>query len=180
MKLIVIRHETTVLNEKGLINGRLEDELSENGKKDLINLIDKLKGFKFTKIYSSPLHRALETAKPIAKDHNNIEILKDERLIEVDFGSFTGKPWDSTASYFHQGNSSEMLNTYNYDFSKFGGESFEDVKKRTYSFLDDLKKIDDNEILIVTHGGVIRWLYLHLKNQKVKTFPNGSIHFFEL
>ena len=180
MKLLVIRHETTLLNENKLINSRLDDELSETGKKDLIKLVAKLKNYKFTKVYSSPLRRALQTAEPIAKDHNILTVIKDERIMEVDFGIFTGQPWDSTDHYFHQGNSSEMLNTYSYDFSKYNGESYLEVKKRVYEFIEDLKKINDEEILIVAHGGVIRWFYLYFKDEMVGMFPNGSIHEFEL
>jgi broad specificity phosphatase PhoE len=178
MKILVIRHETTVLNEKGLINGQLDDELSDTGKKDLLILVKKLNNEKIDVIYSSPLKRALQTAQPIAKDHENLEIITDKRLMEVDFGEFTGKSWESVNEIFHQGKSSDMLNTYKYDVSEYGGESYDQVKNRVYSFIEDLIKTDNKDVLIVTHGGVIRLFYLYFKNQKVQTFPNGSIHTF--
>jgi broad specificity phosphatase PhoE len=180
MKIYVIRHEATVLNEQGIINGRLQDELSDKGRTDLIRLVDKLKSYTFDKLYSSPLNRAIQTAEPIAADHNNLAITIDPRLIEVDFGSFTGKSWQSVKEFFNQPNSSEMLNTYNYDFSKFDGESYKQVEKRVRSFIDSLSDKNDSDSLIITHGGVIRWFYWILKNEKVKTFPNGSIHEFEI
>ncbi len=73
-----------------------------------------------------------------------------------------------------------MLNAYDYDLSKFVGESYLEVKKRVYEFIEDLKKINNEEILIVAHGGVIRWFYLYFKDEMVGMFPNGSIHEFEL
>lgn len=41
----------------------------------------------FTKVYSSPLKRAVQTAEYVA---NDIEIVTDERLIEMDYGPYEG------------------------------------------------------------------------------------------
>ena len=52
-----------------------------------------LKGHKIAHIYSSPIERAHETAR-IAADYNGIPLTIDERLVELDMGSFTGSKYD--------------------------------------------------------------------------------------
>ena len=179
MKIYVVRHGTTILNEKGIINGQIDDELSESGKNDAKELVKTFTDKKIDQIYCSTLKRSINTAKLIAKDHN-CPLIEDKRIMEVDFGTFSGKPWESVSSFYPEPNSSEMLNTYNYDLTKFGGESYKDVEKRVNNFIEDLKNAKDKTSLIVTHGGVIRWFYQIILNQQVKTFPNGSIHEFTI
>lgn len=49
----------------------------------------KYKDTKFDIIFCSPLMRTIQTANIINKFHN-VKIVKDERLIEIDQGIFTG------------------------------------------------------------------------------------------
>ena len=174
MKLVVVRHAPTEYNEKGIINGRHDDNLSAKGKQ----AVKDLKEHDFTVIYSSPLKRATETAMPIAETHN-VSINVDRRLIEVDFGSFTSKNWQSLIPTFGV-DSRGLLDTYTYDLREYGGESADQVKERVKSFLADLQKDPTQVPLIVTHGGILRWFHLLCSQKKVSGFPNASIHTFEI
>jgi broad specificity phosphatase PhoE len=178
MKLIVVRHAITASNEQGLISGRFDNSLSESGQKEVSELVPKLHSYKFDLIYSSPLKRTLETATPIAKDHG-LEIKTDPRIIEVNMGIFTRKPYASTVPAFGK-ISSQLLDTYVYDLRAYGGETSEEVQQRVSSFIDSLKKRSDNSVLVVTHGGIIRWFYYLCNGEKVGRFPNVSIHIFDI
>jgi broad specificity phosphatase PhoE len=178
MKLIVIRHALTEANEQEFINGQFDDLLSENGRKEIPSIVKKLHPYKFDVIYSSPLKRAMETAMPVAEDHK-VEIDVDRHLIEVNMGSFTRKPFASTVEELGM-HSSELLNTYAYDLRSYGGESSEEVKHRVNSFLSDLKTSNHSSVLVVTHGGIIRWFYYLCKGEKVGRSPNLSVHAFEI
>ena len=49
----------------------------------------------------------------------------------------------------------------------YGGETEEDVCKRVYSFLNDIKKYKNKNILIVGHGGIHKYLDFCLKNKDI-------------
>jgi broad specificity phosphatase PhoE len=178
MKIYVVRHASTEYNEKHLINGQHDDKLSSKGLKELPELVENLKSYNFTTIYSSPLKRALETAEAVSSA-TDIDIIQDNRLMEVNFGSFTSKNWASMEDIFGM-TSRELLDTYSYDLRPYGGESALQVKARLEDFLSHLFKNADQTPLIVTHGGVIRWLYLLLSGEKTSFKPNASIHEFKV
>ena len=85
MILYIIRHGETEWNKMGKMQGKTDISLSEDGRKLAQKTADGLKNIKFDYIFSSPLERAYETAC-IIKGDRDIEIVKDERLIEVGFG----------------------------------------------------------------------------------------------
>lgn len=178
MKLFVARHARTKANDKGLINGQSNDVLSERGWQELPSIVEKLHRHKFEAIYSSPLKRAMETAMPIADDHG-VEIDVDRRLIEVDTGSFTGQSYKSTIPAFGM-DCTDLFSSYQYDFRPYGGESSDEVKTRLEDFLQDLKKSGFGSVLVITHGGIIRWFHLLCTGEKVGIFPNLSIHAFDI
>ena len=144
-----IRHGATDwnehINEKGekcpKCQGRIDNELNDNGIAQAYECAKSLEGVEFVKVICSPLARALQTAKIVCGDKYNIEI--DKRLIERDFGEFEGKTreefdfkrfWTEDDSY------------------KYNAESIESVKKRVYELLDELKRVNGN-VLLVGHGG---------------------------
>jgi len=177
MDIIVVRHASTKYNEQGLINGRHDDTLSVRGQKELPGLLKRLKGYEIELVYSSPLKRAVDTARPIS-EAKKAPLKLDNRLMEVDFGTFTSKNWDSMKEIFGMP-SRELLDTYSYDLRPYGGESSDQVRKRIEDFLADLAKTDQ-KALIVTHGGIIRWFYYLLNHQKTTALPNSSIQIFQL
>ena len=102
---------------------------------------------------SSPLCRAKETARIILRNRKTL-ILEDPRIMEMAFGEYEGKccskeGWDVPES-FHR----FFDDPAGYQPPE-GGESFEDVKKRTGEFLESLYKKDayqELDILITTTG----------------------------
>jgi len=178
MKLFVVRHAATEANEKKIINGQYDDVLSSNGRKEIPALIEQLKDYEFDAIYSSPLKRAMETAMPIAESYN-VEINIDRRLIEVGMGSFTRLPYEATVEVFGK-NSRDLLSTYTYDLTAYGGESAEQVRHRVDSFIQELRLKKHKSVLIVTHGGTLRWIYFLCSGKKVQGFPNLSVHQFSI
>jgi len=178
MQIIAIRHAATEYNEKELINGTIDEPLSEKGLQQLPDLIDKLAEYGISAVYASPLKRSVQTAEPIA-EHYNLEVHIDARLTEVDMGSFNGKPWSSTIPDFGL-NSSGVLSSCEYDFEPFGGENADETRARVQSFLDDLKAAGQDKPLVVCHGGILRWFYYLCTGQKAGRIPNSSVHIFEI
>ena len=75
--IYVVRHGQTDWNLEGRFQGRIDIPLNEKGKSQAKKTKEKLEGIKFDKVFSSPLKRALETAKNITDETIDI----DDRII---------------------------------------------------------------------------------------------------
>ena len=85
--LYIIRHGQTELNNRKVLQGRSDHPLNENGIAQARDAAEKLKGITFDVVWSSPLIRALQTAKIIVPD---AKPRIDERLIEMEYGPYEG------------------------------------------------------------------------------------------
>lgn len=63
----MIRHARSIANDNGMFGGITDYELSQEGLLQAFALEKRLKDYKFDKIYSSPLKRAIQTITPTAK-----------------------------------------------------------------------------------------------------------------
>jgi broad specificity phosphatase PhoE len=178
MQIIAIRHAITEFNEKELINGTIDEPLSQKGLQQLPELVDSLTDYMFNVVYTSPMKRSIQTAQPIAERYK-VPIRTDKRLTEVDMGSFNGRSWDATIPHFGL-NSSGVLSTCEYDFTPYGGENADQTRLRVQSFIDELKRTPKDKPLIVSHGGILRWFYLLCTGQKAGRIANLSVHTFEI
>lgn len=150
MKMIyVIRHGQTDWNLKEIIQGNQDINLNNHGKSQAIELKRKLEGIKFDYIISSPLNRAVETAK-IATD-NKIDIRIDSRLRERGYGELEGNSQYCLKDF---NCSADELWNYNLNYSKYGVEPINNFIERVYNVLEDIKKEKFNTILISTHAVV--------------------------
>lgn len=156
MKVYVIRHGLTELNKRKIVNGQIDEPLAGEGIKQAekaVSLIPK----SIKHIYVSPLKRARQTAKIINSKLQN-PIIAHTGLTEIHMGSLAGKSWTDMES------GSELKRKHRaiqFDYRRQGGESATEVKKRIIAFLKEINgKHKDYEALFVTHGGIIRLLYL--------------------
>ena len=110
MKVIAIRHGEIELNTEGRTTGWLDVDLSPIGIKQAVQLAQNMKGG-FKIIISSPLLRALNTAKIISNVHL-CQIVQDKNLRERNFGCLNGKTW-AEIHIFHK---MDALATYRLAF----------------------------------------------------------------
>ena len=92
MVLYVVRHGETLKNKYGLIQGQTECDLSENGRKKALELIPIVDKLNIDVVISSPLKRAIDTARIITRDKYPINI--DDRIIERNWGLCEGASID--------------------------------------------------------------------------------------
>ena len=150
MKLYVVRHGQTDKNVLGLVQGDTESDLTEKGREEAKALQELVKSLDVDVVVSSPLRRALDTAKLITNDEK--EIIVDDRLIERDFGLSEGKPVDEelTVKYWDF-----RLNT---DINQV--EKVQDLMFRITEFIEDLRnKYDDKKVLVVAHSAILRAIH---------------------
>ncbi|MDD7794988.1 alpha-ribazole phosphatase [Clostridium sp. 'White wine YQ'] len=167
MKILLIRHGETEGNYKGLYQGRSEYGLNEEGKKQAIKLGELLKDYNISKVYCSPQKRCIETLELMNKKFR--DIVFSEELREIDFGKWEGLNYKEIEKLFPGEWKNFIADYSSFTFPK--GDSFKDFYYRCNSFLDKLKNEKDNEvILIVTHGGVIRALFSGILSLGLKGF----------
>lgn len=133
-------HATTYDNEAKLATGQANTAISPSGKEQIKNLKKLTENKSFDLVYCSDLSRSKETAEGAFGDR--FKIVVDERLRELNVGTFTGKSDSFVDSKFKE-----------YLESPFpDGESIKDVEIRMNSFLNDLRKIESvSNVAIVAH-----------------------------
>ena len=91
MKIYFVRHGLTDDNKAGVMQGCQRDTpLNDSGREQAVCLQKSNKLPEGAIIYSSPMSRALTTCK-IATSASEEEVVLDKRLVERDFGDWTGK-----------------------------------------------------------------------------------------
>lgn len=157
MNIYVVRHGQTEENLKGTYYGTLDCGLTELGVNQAKELGEKLKNIKFDKVYCSDLKRAGDTLKHISESPN---IIIDERIRERNFGVFEGKTYKEIEEEFAE----ECLqwNENWQEYRPYGGESFKDSYFRVSAFMENLKSETGENILVCTHGGIVRAMYVYI------------------
>lgn len=143
-ELWLVRHGETEWTCAGRFCGRSDPPLTERGRDEARSLRPLLADQTFDRVVSSPSVRALETAR-LAYG----EPVAEPRLQELDFGELEGLTW-------HESTDELRAALGDYDaFCAPGGESVADLGRRVLAALRDL---GPGKHLVVTHGGVIRFL----------------------
>ena len=89
-ELILVRHGETTHNVERITQGWSDRELSETGRQQVQRLAAKLKELQPTALYSSPLGRAMSTARAIS-DATGLEIVQLDELREMHYGRWEGR-----------------------------------------------------------------------------------------
>lgn len=151
MRIYIVRHGETEANKQGYVQGWTDVPLNENGR-IIAELTGRgIKGIRFDHCFSSPLTRAKETAEILLRESgNSVPVSFDDRIKEMNFGSFEGiSVRDEQVAQF--------LKDPVVDFKIPGGESIQEVMKRTQEFLKELiARDDDKTYLVSTHGCALR------------------------
>ena len=92
MKLYLIRHGQTDWNIQGKIQGSHDIPLNDTGRAQAKLVAEGMDSRPVTKIFSSTLMRAVETARMIG-DRQHVDIYLVPGLIEVEFGKWEGMTW---------------------------------------------------------------------------------------
>ena len=173
MKVYFIRHGETDWNKEGRLQGRVDIPLNTQGRHVAELTYEALKEVPFDVAFTSPLMRACETAEIILRGRD-IPIIKDERIIEVDFGIYEGikkSDWDENIINFFR--KSELY------VPKGDGEALESVLEREGAFLRELfinPMYQKSTVLVSTHGAALSGLLTVIKGNPVAKFWAGGLH----
>lgn len=161
MKIILMRHGQTDYNLAGINMGRrLDASINATGRAQIEQTIPEVKLLNPELIIASPMKRTRESAE-IIQQALGIPIEFDERIMEIDTGSISGET-KAEASKLMGLSLEGALYQYRigqYDYTEFGGESYQDIRNRAESFLRDLRQRKEQCVIIMCHGGLVRSLH---------------------
>ena len=151
--IYIIRHGQTELNSRKALQGRSDFPLNPNGIAQAREAAAKLSGVSFDAVYSSPLVRAIQTAKILVPD---AEPIIDGRLIEMEYGPYEGMGLDELAP--------EVLSFFS-DFVRNpapeGMEPLASVVRRAGAFLEERCRPGET-VLISTHAIAMKGMLEYL------------------
>lgn len=155
IRIILVRHGETEWNRLHRFQGRSDIPLNIKGYKQALSLAEALKEDEITAIYTSPLGRALETARHIGTFHPATPLMKELGFIEMDLGDFEGMlahRWAAEQREFR-----EFWEKNPGTLAMPGGESLTDVQERAVRTLERICKpyVSGNTLLICSHNFVI-------------------------
>lgn len=161
MYVYLVRHGETLWNHEGKTQGAKDIPLTERGVLQAEILAERLEMEGISKIYSSGLKRAFQTASIIG-DKLDLPVEKKQGLNEINFGIWEGLTRQEIGL-----NYPGQLESYRSDFgfAPKNGENLRSLQVRINTFLDCL--IDDygntdKRILVVAHAYPIRILIMTL------------------
>jgi broad specificity phosphatase PhoE len=156
MSLYFLRHGQSEANVKHVFAGQKENSpLTELGKQQAEMAANDLKNVDITKIVSSNLIRAKQTAEIVAAKLGVSNLTVDDRIAEYDMGALTGTPNQTITSL-------ELV-------SAKDAENPDVFKSRV---LEALRQYDKEEgvVLLVSHAGVGRMIEALGQNIKPANF----------
>ncbi len=160
-RIILIRHGQTDSNvEKRYMGWLGEEGLNEIGIQQTHCLAERLRDINISAIYSSPLPRALETAKPLAQ-FQNLEVIPNEGIGEMRMGPWKGLSAEEIEMKYPQ--EWKLWRTDPVKVNLPNRETLNDLQNRVVQEIDNLvKKHPNQSVLLVTHDGVIRVFIAHV------------------
>ncbi len=155
MMLYFVRHGESEANALKVVSNRgYRHGLTERGKRQAAELGDKLKRANTTKILTSPLLRAVETAE-ILSQALDIRYEVTDALREFDCGIAEGRS-DPESWQLHRQVMEDWVQRGHWTARIEGGESFIDLRNRFVPFINRLLESGEtaSRYILVGHGGL--------------------------
>ncbi len=178
----MIRHGQSTANAAGIWQGRLDFPLSDTGREQAIQAGRALAAEKFDALYASPLSRAYETAKLIAREAGfSGEVTVSPGLVERAGGLLEGTTREERESRIPE--LVQKLSTLPEEerWSVVGAETDEEVLERFNGAMSGIRTRygAGSRVVVVSHGGSMRAFLRHLLGPKIlsdsQRTPNASI-----
>lgn len=166
--ICLIRHGETDWNASGRLQGCEDIEINDAGRLQAALLVEYLKQEHWDLIVSSPLKRALETARIIAAHLPIDQIVIEEGLKERDYGAASGLLPDERRNRFPDGVIPDQ-------------EEFEKLRGRAMAALTKIARDHKGKrILVISHGALTNSILYSLSDGEFGSFKtrlkNGSIN----
>ncbi|CAI9780539.1 unnamed protein product [Fraxinus pennsylvanica] len=181
-EIIVIRHGETEWNADRRIQGQIDVDLNDVGRKQAAAVAVRIsKESKISAVYSSDLKRAYHTAEMIANCCGVIEVFKDQDLRERHMGDLHGVLFHEAAKTRPEAHKAFLSRSRDQEIP-VGGESLNQLYERCTSALERIvKKHRGERVVVVTHGATIEELHRRGSNgMSAENVLNTSVNVFHL
>jgi broad specificity phosphatase PhoE len=170
----IARHGETVWNTQKRLQGQLDSPLTPAGLLQAQGLAKIIAKTKIDAIYSSPLPRALTTAN-ICGEFHGLNVIQDRLLMERDFGAWQGRYFESLRQELYFDEIFSQVTSH----APPNGEPGTECKQRMHNALISIADTNARNILIVSHGDLIRCFLSELTSQvgcdAYSQYGNGSV-----
>lgn len=186
MSLIIyfLRHGETTASQTGGYCGTLDPELTPEGCLMAEDFAKAYASLTWAAILSSPLRRAIATAKPLS-DATGIKIQLKDGLKEISFGQWEGKTSVDVNREFHD-DYVRWLTDPGWN-APTGGQKGIEVARRSSPVLEEIENIHTSgNVLVVSHKATIRIMLCSLLGIDVGRFrdrismPVGTVSIVEM
>lgn len=145
--LYLIRHTAPAV-APGVCYGQLDAGVASSFEQEAEQVLSWLPPVEL--VITSPLARARRLAEYLAQARNT-ELRADARLMEIHFGAWEGKEWNSIERKEIDAWAADLMG-----YAPPGGESAQQMAQRVRALLHDIGELPQQYIALSTHGGVIR------------------------
>lgn len=183
VEAVLVRHGRSTANLKRIWQGRLDYELSSEGRAQVHRTGRALARAGISRIYSGPLARAAESARIIAREigYPVAEIEHLEDLTERGGGVLEGKTWEEFETQYPERARRffELPDEQRWDY--LGAESTASALSRARRALEWIRTrhAPGETVVIVSHGGLLGSFFLEEFGPEVPgeeaALSNGSI-----
>ncbi len=156
-RICLVRHGETDWNAQGKYQGSTDVPLNAEGRRQAALLAEAMRGEAWDAIVSSPLQRAMDTARAIAPGVGLADIAQDPDLMERAYGDAEGLTLVEREAKWPEGEWP-------------GLEDWEDVATRAMSAIQRAAEAHPGQrVLVVCHGGVINAILAVISNGEIGT-----------
>lgn len=175
--IILLRHGHSAANATDTLTGQLPGiGLSSKGKKQAVELIDRIGAKRIDFLHLSPIERCQLTIDPWLRSKNSNSLLSYEirdGLSEIDFGDWSGQKLSSLRRKPLWKDVQNRPSSVTFP----GGESFRKVQRRAVAAVEDILAIKgDKTHLVVSHSDTIKLILAHYSSMKLDSFQSLIIN----
>ena len=159
-RFLLLRHAEAEGNAAGQTQGRIDNQLTERGRRQAATVAHSLAPFEPAALYSSPASRARETAGVIARECG-LALVVDERLHELDHGDLDGRTIEDIraqhADFIERWRDEDIA-----DLRFPGGETMGEAQARMLAALDEIaERHGAVDVAVVSHNLALKALLSH-------------------
>jgi len=171
MKIYLIRHGKTEWNLQHKMQGQRDSPLIEEGLIQLRLLGERLNNECFQAVYSSPLKRAVQSARVVFP---GTELILRDELKEIALGDWEGRNYQQVKDQPLEEHEEFWEKPHLFQARPGGGEDIFAVKERVVSLFNELisRHSFQDSIALVSHTVVIKALLMHVEKRSMKDFWN--------
>lgn len=167
-RIFLVRHGATSLTAEDRFAGSTEIALSDEGRRQIASLAERLKGESVDAFYASPLLRTMETASILAAPHG-MQPIAEQALREIDYGHWEGLTRSEVETAFRK--EYAIWEEDPFTVAPIGGESGINVLNRALPVMRRIvEQHRHRSVVVVSHKGTNRLLISSLLGFDVRGY----------